>query len=420
MMNALRHGFAQPWALLLPAALLVLGVLALVARRRRRRALARLGSPYLLESQLSEEGGWRWMRRSCLLSALTGLAVGVAGPQWGRDWDQSVAPGRDVVVVLDVSRSMLAEEPSRLERARRALVDLSESVERRGGHRLALVAFAGRARVVCPLTHDYEHFRDVVRQLDADTFDAGPADDPADDGTPFGTRIGVALRLALTRLCPPESAGYQDVLLISDGDDPVRDEDARAGALAARTRGVPVHVVGVGDPEPSRASPVPARDGGPLLHNGKKVLSRLHEESLKEIADLTGGTYTPAHTRALPLGELFRDRIESAAVREDASDALPTYQQRYPLFLGPALAMLTLATLLGGWPARRAKHKATGPRSAEPQRKTAGRRGVVRWPEIGCGSCPVRRDPRGFFQPFWPCSAPARVRRRKTASAAAT
>src|SRR5919202_6075161 len=122
------------------------------------------------------------------------LGLGAAGPQWGRDWGEALAPGRDLVVALDCSRSMLAETPSRLERARAALLDLSRGVRRHGGHRLGLVLFAGRARLACPLTHDYDHFRITVEAID-------PAVVPPDlvpaPGSPSGTRIGLGLAQAV-------------------------------------------------------------------------------------------------------------------------------------------------------------------------------------------------------------------------------
>src|SRR3954452_21521965 len=174
----LRHAFAYPPALTLLALLPVLGLLALWSGYRRRQALARLGSVLALETFLPARRWPRLLRGLFLLPGLLCLALGTAGPQWGRDWDQSAASGRDLVVVLDCSRSMFAEAPSRLERARAGLLDLSRAVEKRGGHRLALVVFAGRARRACPLTHDYDHFRDRVRQINTQAPDpdleAGP------------------------------------------------------------------------------------------------------------------------------------------------------------------------------------------------------------------------------------------------------
>src|SRR5947209_20353177 len=100
----LHHAFAYPLALVLPAVLPVLGLLALWARRRRRQALARVGSATALEGLLGRRRKARLVRGLCLVCGLACLGAGTAGPQWGRDWGQSAAPGRDLVVVLDCSR----------------------------------------------------------------------------------------------------------------------------------------------------------------------------------------------------------------------------------------------------------------------------------------------------------------------------
>src|SRR5207248_5851262 len=136
----------------------------------------------------------RFWRGLCLTLGLLAIVLGTAGPQWGRDWDQSAAPGRDLVVVLDCSRSMWAETPSRLERAKTALLDLCNEMKKHGGHRVALVVFAGSARLACPLTHDYDHFRESVEAVDTDAPDPEIAPGP---GAQSGTRIGAALHKAL-------------------------------------------------------------------------------------------------------------------------------------------------------------------------------------------------------------------------------
>jgi Ca-activated chloride channel family protein len=325
------------WFLLALPSLMVLGVWS---ARQRRQALARLGDPSAVEMQMASRRGWRRLRGLSLIGGLLALAAGMAGPQWGRDWSQSTAPGRDLVVVLDCSRSMLAETPSRLQRAREALLDLADTVERRGGHRLALVVFAGKARLACPLTHDYDHFRSQLDKLEtlAQERDLEPA-----AGEKSGTRLGQALSLAAT--CDDTRfAGTRDILLLSDGDDPGRDAEWRNGARIANALGIRVHAVGIGDP--NAASPI-RLDGGPLMYDGQPVRTRLEESPLRDIAESTGGTYTSARTRTLPLGELYLDTIENQARREDSDDALPVYQQRYAWFLAPAFAFLALFTFLG-------------------------------------------------------------------------
>jgi Ca-activated chloride channel family protein len=398
-LTSFHHGFAYPVALWLMGVLLVLTVADVFVRRGRRRALAWMGSLPVLRTLVADQSILRRLRGSCAALGLSLLVTGIAGPQWGRDWDQPAAPGRDLVVVLDLSRSMLAEAPSRLERAKAGLADLVDTVQRRGGHRLALVVFAGRPRVVCPLTHDYDHFRDALAQLDVT--DPPPDLAPSSD-TPSGTRIGAALMLALN-LHDPRYKGAQDVLLLSDGDDPAHDEEWRSGAEEARDQHIAVYTVGVGSTQPS---PIPLKDGY-QLYEGKPISTRLDDKPLREIARLTQATYTAEQGRPLALGRLFREQIEPGGTREDSDDNLPVYRQRYAWFLGPALLLLALEMALG-WPAT---GKPNGPRAAhadsvrgsarQDNGRETGRGGILAF----------------LFFPFSFLTAHIRARRPRTQSA---
>ena len=242
-----HHWFAQPAALVLLAFLPLLGMLYLWNCWRKRRAFARLGNPASLQGLVDAPRGRPLWRGLFLTLGFIALVLGTAGPQWGRDYTQSAAPGRDLVVVLDCSRSMFAETPSRLQRAKTALLDLVETVKHQGGHRLALVVFAGRARLACPLTHDYDHFRTAVESVDADAPD--PELEPG-PGAVSGTRIGAAIHEALLAHDPrPEFRVPRDILLLSDGDDPAHDGEWREGANEAHEQGVPIYTVGIGDPD---------------------------------------------------------------------------------------------------------------------------------------------------------------------------
>lgn len=338
----MRTAFAHPWLLVTLIPLLGLIVLAVRAHWLRCRALNALG-PGLARSVQPERLGDS-LRNACLLAGLFLLAVGIAGPQWGWDWEQAAAPGRDVVVVLDRSRSMLAEKPNRLQRGRTALLDLVDELKKRGvGQRLALVVFAAEAKLVCPLTRDYDHFREAVAAIDPDITD--PELD-AESGAISGTRIGRALHLAL------EARGAStgcDILLLSDGDDPARDGEWRDGAEAARQAGVPVLAIGLGDPDRATIVPAPSSADGRtfLQHNGKPVESRLEEGPLREIANITAGAYEPARTQTAPLGAIYLKWIASRPVREENEEALPVHRQRHMWFLTPAILLLAAATLLG-------------------------------------------------------------------------
>jgi Ca-activated chloride channel family protein len=235
---------------------------------------------------------------------------------------------------------MLAEQPSRQERARRALLDLADALEKRGGHRIGLVVFAARAKLVCPLTHDYDHFRDALKQQDASLL---PEDlSPAGAGAASGTRIGAGLREAVAAH-DPRFTGYQDILLVSDGDDPATDREWSEGAEAAHSRRIPVYTVGVGDPD-TRGEIWVA--GVPLKHNGAAVRTKLEEGPLLEIARRTGGTYLPVRTHTLPPGRLLREVLEARAVRDYDEAALPVLKPRYPWFFGAALAFFALSIVI--------------------------------------------------------------------------
>jgi Ca-activated chloride channel family protein len=335
----MNHWFAYPLALSVVSILPMLGSFMLWGWLRRRQALARFGTMTTLETVLTVRRFPRFLRGLCGFVGTVCLVIGIAGPQWGRDWKQATAPGRDLIVVLDCSHSMFAESPSRFERARAFAIDLSESIQKRGGHRLGLVVFAGQAKLACPLTHDYDFFRETLADLDPRTLDLDLdlAPGPRDES---GTRIGAALSLAV-HSHDERFRGARDIMLLSDGDDPLRDGEWKQGAAEAKGQGIAVLVVGVGDPNTPHTIPV----GKDVLRDdkGKEVRTRLEEDPLREIAKMTQGAYIPAHNQHVAAGLVYLDAIASLPLRESDEDALPAYQQHYALFYLPALALLALA-----------------------------------------------------------------------------
>jgi Ca-activated chloride channel family protein len=325
----MQHLFTHPGLLFALLALPAVSVLTWLSARRRQRDLVAVAG--LVGAVVLSRRRPSWLSRLCVSLGLTCLAFGMAGPRWGRDWGQSAAPGRDLVVALDLSRSMFAEAPSRLERACAGLDDLAETLRRRGGQRVALVVFAGKPRLLCPLTHDLDHFREAVEALDKEV------PDPALGG---GTRIGAALAAALAAF-DGRSAAARDVLLLSDGDDPARDGEWRQAAESARAEGVPVHCVGVGDP--NEGHPIRVGDGW-LTHEGREVRTRLEEAPLRAIAQRSGGGLLLAGARPLALGEHYLALARGH--EEDSPDAIAVQKQRYQWFLVPAFALLALTLLL--------------------------------------------------------------------------
>lgn len=350
----LRQFFAQPQALWLYLVLPALSILAFFATRHRRRVLGRLGRLPALAALTERRRSWRALRSFVWFTAMTTLLVGIAGPQWGREPEMSTAPGRDLTVVLDVSRSMLADDvaPSRQEKGKQALRELIGALKRRGGNRVALVAFAARADILCPLTHDYDHFLHKLDDIDAGHL---PLELRPDKDTYSGTRFGAGLRAALDAQDPrPERRGFQDVLFITDGDDPThgqlseldpeREKEWREALKALEKAGIPVHTVGLGDPVNGGKIP----DGAYYLsRKGELVISKLDDRPLKVMSERTKATCTLAGTDPPRLVELFRNRIDNADKQEVSDDALPQYRQRYAWFFGAALFLICADLVVG-------------------------------------------------------------------------
>jgi Ca-activated chloride channel homolog len=343
MVTEILRWFAVPEALALLLALPVLAFLVLWAWFARRRAWQMLGgmpARVSLASRLMGRGFWRGL---LIASGLLLVGVAAAGPRWGREKTEIASAARDLVVLLDVSRSMLAETPSRQLRAQRVLNDLADTLRERGGHRVALVVVAAKAQLVVPLTTDYDLFQSAVAHQDASRLPTELR--PNKDGPPSGTRLGEGLREAIAA----HDAKYrtsQIILLVSDGDDPGGDGEWKEGANAARRAGIPVFVVGVGDP--TKTSKI--RFGDPLLpltYEGQPVESTLNEELLKDIAERTDGTYFPVRTSKIEPGSLFPAILEAASALPRESAPAEDYHARFRWFLTAGLALLAGSLLLG-------------------------------------------------------------------------
>jgi Ca-activated chloride channel homolog len=342
-MSTLFRWFAHPQALPLLAALVLLALVTFFAWLRRRRGWRLLGISPARVPLASRLAGRRLVRGLLIAAGLLLVGVAVAGPQWGREKTAVVSAARDLVVVLDVSRSMLAETPSRQLRAQRVLSDLAQTLKARGGHRVALVVFAARAQLVVPLTTDYDLFEVIALQQDAARLP--PELRPGKDGSPSGTRLGAGLQQAVAAH-DPKYRGSQVILLLSDGDDPAGDEEWKEGANAARRAGIPVFVVGVGDPTKPSAIRI-GDNSSPLTFDGQPVETVMNEDVLKEIAHRTDGTYFPVRNQSIVPGTLFSSILEAAAALSRESPPADDYHPRFRWFLAPGLALLVVSMLIG-------------------------------------------------------------------------
>ncbi len=332
--------WARPGLLWLSFAPALLFLLDWRAARRNRAVAALLGRTNAIRALGVRPPRRLYLGRFCFGLAWTASVLAAAGPRWGRGDDGGVAVGRDVVVVIDFSRSMLAEDLSTPQARWRAAVaaarDLVETASRRGGHRIGIVIFAARPKGLVPLTTDYDHLLQILDELDADV---QPGDiRPADEFAKSGTRIGAALTLAI-QTHDERFPGKQDIVLLSDGDDPVTDREWDDAIPAALTAGIPIHTVGIGDAAESQFLLKSRRKG-----EGEWITTRLDEIPLRAIALETRGSHLPAGRNNPYLGHFFETQLEPLPSRELADDPASSLSDRSTGFW-----LFGMVTLLFAW-----------------------------------------------------------------------
>ena len=262
---------------LVPPVLLAVIVLGVSATRRRRKGLRlllgrRAGSPEALRLSMAAR---RW-RRFLLGAAAFFLIAAAARPSWSSRMIPGREHCRDILVIFDVSKSMLATDlpPSRLDHAKYLLREL---VRENRGDRFALVAFAGEAFLACPFTSDAAAFDQYVDELNPDLVPVG------------GTDLEKALRTALAAF--RTAGGHRGIVLFTDGDE--LSGDSRRVLASLHRQKIPIMVVGLGDP--ATATPLPDADGKLRRDaDGRVITSRLNEEALKRLAAESGGIYLRA------------------------------------------------------------------------------------------------------------------------------
>jgi len=318
------------WTLL---ALPLLALLVLRLARWRRTALRRLGDTTTLSRFSTAPGAEaRAFRVAALLAGFGALSLTLAGPQWGTRMQEVRRRGIDLVMVVDVSRSMLARDvrPSRLDQAKEAL---SELLDRLPGDRVGLVAFAGSAQIFCPLTLDHGAARIFL-----DILDPGMIPDP-------GSALGAAIRKG-GELFDAGEQKYKVMVLFTDGED--QDTEPLVAAREAARNGVIVFTVGVGTPA---GEPIPLKDeSGKVVdyvrdEAGQVVTSRLNASLLEEIARVTGGTYYPSTPGQQELDRIAEE-IGNMDQKELSSRLASNLEDRFQVPLVAALALLALEALL--------------------------------------------------------------------------
>ena len=347
--------FANPhmlWLLLvIPPALLAF---FWWAARTRQRLLTQFIQARLLPALTVGISATRQkIRLGCLVLAVVGLILALARPQWGFDWEEMKLRGLDIVVAIDTSKSMLAEDiaPNRLARAKLAALEL---MQRARSDRLGLVAFAGSAFLQCPLTIDDAAFRQSVEALNVNIIPLG------------GTAIAEAIETALTAF--KEGDNYKVLVLFTDGED--HDSGALEAAEKAAKAGLRIFTIGIGTAEGELLRVKDAQGNSDYIRDeqGNVVKSHLNERLLQQIAGATeGGFYLPLRG-AKTIDTLYDQGLAKLPKSQHQEKLVRRYHERYHWPLAAAIILLLVEML---FPERKRESKPAAAPTAQPALRTA-------------------------------------------------
>lgn len=321
------------WLLAAAAALPLLALSGHLVEARKRN-LCRLFSTASSLAYAEPSAGRRLFRWTLMAASAGLLCLGLADPRYGVEIREIFHRGRDIVFVLDVSRSMLATDiaPSRMLRAK---YDIAEQAARVQGHRLGLIVFAGNNKELCPLTYDYHHFVRCLKGAEPSSVVRG------------GTNLGDAIRRAMALIEAGARLGnYKDIVLITDGQD--LEGFYEEAAREAGKKGISIYTVGIGQ---SAETAIRLSDGSYVMHDGKKVMTALNPEPLLLVSSLSGGTY---HNLAASPDWVSRilDDIERKEQSFSPLERRERKTPRFHYFVGLALALWAAAAMLGDRPGR--------------------------------------------------------------------
>ena len=259
--------------------------------------------------------------------ALGAILFGLAGPQFGSKLQEIKREGVEIVIALDVSNSMMAEDiqPNRLERAKQAI---SKLVERLTNDKIGLIVFAGDAYTQVPITMDYVSAKMFLSTI---TTDIVPKQ---------GTAIGSAINLGMKSFSP-DNESSKVLIIITDGEN--HEGDAIALAKQAAERGITIHAIGLGLPD---GAPIPVYTGSGNKsylkdQEGNTVISKLNESMLNQISAAGGGMYIRSTNTRLGLNALF-DEINKMEKQELEAKIYSDYEERYQYLAGLALLFILI------------------------------------------------------------------------------
>lgn len=305
--------------------LIALYVFAHQQRMKHLKIFADIG--LLSKINISIAYNKRLYKHVLIIIACFFIAFALTRPGWNPKAKSLQREGRDVVFILDVSKSMLAQDlaPNRLEHAKIAIMDCIETLK---GDRVALVVFAGTAAVKCPLTLDYGFFRMMLKSVSVKSISRG------------GTLIGDAIRCAKDQIFNDKIKRFKDIILITDGED--HDSFPVEAAKEAGKQGIRIIAIGLGDEIHGSLIVVKDQYGNKkiLKYQGKEVRTKLDVDTLTKMVNATGGQYFNVATGTINLGEVYLDLIASAEKKKVKSETIKRYEEKFQIFLAIALFLI--------------------------------------------------------------------------------
>lgn len=323
----MKYGNLQYLYLLAVIPIVILGYVLVF--KKKMRDLNTFASLELLQKVgLSISRKKQWLKAVCMVVGILFLIFALIEPKWGYHWEDVEKKGIDIVIAVDTSRSMLADDvkPNRLEVAKREIEDLLNVLE---GDRIGLVVFSGSAFTYCPLTSDYGAFRLFLNDINTNSIPLG------------GTALAEAIKKGISTF-EANSKNHKAIILITDGES--HEDDPQKAAADAKEQDVAIYTVGVGKKDGSYIRIKDESGQERLLKDrqGQVVKSRLDEITLNKIALATGGLYTPAYGTKWGLEKIYKDSIAKIEESTFKTQRVKRYVNRYqiPLFIAVVLIVL--------------------------------------------------------------------------------
>lgn len=331
-MKSIIYENASYWNLMW--VVLVLAVIVALGVSWRRRALARfVGSTFasLLAPGVSlmrlRIKAWLWVL------AMAALLLALVDIRWGKHMVEVQQKGVDVMFVLDVSQSMLAEDvtPSRLMRAEDYICDMLDVMR---GDRAGLVAFAGSEKMLVPLTSNYSEIKMALEEAGPHSVARG------------GTALGDAIRVASNRFLD-KTPDYKVILILSDGED-MDSYAVEAASVAHKDKGVKIFTVALGNDKQGARIPLQYTSEGKIYmrYQGKEVWTKMNGKLLEQVAIAGGGAYIPAGTSRLDIADVYNKYIDPMQEREFDQTRVSTYIPRYQWFLSVSVLLFLIEAFM--------------------------------------------------------------------------